>query len=64
MTFASVYPHYVHKAERKSRSKEEVNQVISWLTGYDPAGLERAIASEVDFETFFAEAPRSIPMRS
>ncbi len=51
----------MHKAEHKSRSKEEVNQVISWLTGYDSAGLERAIASEVDFETFFAEAPEINP---
>ena len=53
-SFASIYPHYVTKAERKNRSKEEVDQVISWLTGYDDAGLERALAGGVDVETFFA----------
>ena len=63
-SFASIYPHYVHKAERKGRTKEEVDQVISWLTGYDPAGLERAIADEVDLETFFAAAPRMNPNAS
>lgn len=56
-SFASIYPHYVLKVQRKNRSKEELDQVISWLTGYDPAGLERAIAAEVDLETFFAQAP-------
>jgi hypothetical protein len=56
-SFASIYPHYLRKAERKNRSKEEVDQVISWLTGYDAAGLDGAIAGEVDMETFFAEAP-------
>ena len=60
-SFASIYPHYVTKAERKGRSKEEVDQVISWLTGYDDAGLERALARGVDVETFFAEAPRFNP---
>ena len=63
-SFASIYPHYVHKAERKDRTKEEVDQVISWLTGYDAAGLERAIADEVDLETFFAAAPRMNPHAS
>jgi hypothetical protein len=47
-SFASIYPHYVTKAERKNRSKGEVDQVISWLTGYDDAGLERALAGGVD----------------
>ena len=60
-SFANIYPHYVHKAERKNRRKEEVDQVISWLTGYDAAGLETAIAAEVDLETFFAEAPARNP---
>ena len=63
-SFASIYPHYVHKAERKGRTKEGVDQVISWLTGYDAAGLERAIADEVNLETFFAAAPRMNPHAS
>lgn len=57
MKFAKVYPLYVEKAERKSRTKEEVDQVICWLTGYDPAGLQRQIEQETDLETFFAQAP-------
>jgi hypothetical protein len=60
-SFASIYPHYVRKAERKNRTKEEVDQVISWLTGYDTAGLDGAIADEVDLETFFAKAPEINP---
>lgn len=60
-SFASIYPHYVRKAERKGRSKDEVDQVVCWLTGYDTAGLEEAITSEVDLETFFAEAPAMNP---
>ncbi len=60
-SFASIYPHDVHKAERKNRRRDEVDQVISWLTGYDAAGLEKAIADEVDLETFFAAAPRMNP---
>lgn len=63
-SFASIYPHYVAKAERKGHSKEEVDQVISWLTGYDAAGLERTIADEVALETFFAEAPEMNPNAS
>lgn len=55
--FSSVYPMYVAKAERKGRTQEEVNQVICWLTGYDAAGLAAQIEKNVDFETFFAEAP-------
>jgi hypothetical protein len=58
---ASVYPHYVAKAERKGRTRAEVDEVTCWLTGYDAAGLERALATEVDFETFFAQAPRMNP---
>ena len=57
MSFASIYPLYVEKVERKGRSREEVDQVIAWLTGYDAAGLERVIAAESDLETFFASAP-------
>ena len=57
MSFASVYPLYVAKAERKGRSQEEVDQIIQWLTGYDQAGLVQVIEAKVDFETFFAEAP-------
>lgn len=59
--FASIYPHYVAKAERKGHTKDEVDLVIRWLTGYDDAGLERALADEVDLETFFAQAPRMNP---
>ena len=61
MKFSSVYPMYVQKAERKSRTKEEVDQVICWLTGHDPAGLRREIERQVDLETFFAEAPSFNP---
>jgi hypothetical protein len=58
MTFASVYPLYVQKAERKKRTKAEVDKIICWLTGYDPAGLKKQIKAEVSFETFFADAPK------
>ena len=61
MAFAKVYPMYVQKAERKGRTKEEVDQVICWLTGYDRAGLQRQIALESDFRTFFAQAPALHP---
>ena len=61
MKFAKVYPLYVQKAERKKRSKEEVDQIICWLTGYDQAGLQQQIEQEHDFETFFAQAPRMHP---
>jgi hypothetical protein len=56
-SFASVYRLYVQKAERKNRTKEEVDQIICWLTGYTPAVLQRQIEHENDFETFFAHAP-------
>jgi hypothetical protein len=59
--FAKVYPMYVQKAERKGRTKEEVDQVIRWLTGYTQKQLEAQIAKEVDFETFFAQAPALHP---
>ncbi len=61
MKFASVYPLYIQKAERKNRTKEEVDQIICWLTGYDQAGLKRQIEQENDLETFFAQAPRMHP---
>jgi len=64
MPFARVYPLYVQKAERKNRTKEEVDQVICWLTGYDPAALRQQIAQESDFETFFAQAPALHPNSS
>jgi hypothetical protein len=62
--FAKVYPLYVQKAERKHRTKAEVDDVIRWLTGYDQAGLERQIAQGNDFETFFAQAPAMNPNTS
>ncbi len=61
MPFAKVYPFYVQKAERKNRTKKDVDQIICWLTGYDLAGLKRQIKKEVDFKTFFAEAPAMNP---
>jgi hypothetical protein len=62
--FSSVYPLYVQKAERKGRTKREVDEAIGWLTGYTPQQLERHVARGVDFETFFAEAPALNPKRS
>ncbi|MEO8670730.1 MAG: DUF2200 domain-containing protein [Tahibacter sp.] len=64
MPFAKVYPLYVQKAERKNRSKEEVDRIICWLTGYSPAELQQQIKRETDFETFFAQAPAIHPNRS
>lgn len=63
MKFSSVYPHYVTKAEKKSRTKEEVDEIIRWLTGYNQKELEGQLEEGVDFETFFAEAPRPNPSR-
>jgi hypothetical protein len=62
--FSKVYPMYVQKAERKGRSKQEVDEVIRWLTGYDDAGLANQIARETDFATLFAEAPALNPNAS
>ena len=62
--FSKVYPLYVKKAERKNRTKEEVDQIICWLTGYDEAGLSQQIEQRTDFETFFARAPAMHPNRS
>lgn len=64
MKFSGVYPHYVTKAERKGRTKDEVDEIIRWLTGYDQAGLEKVLANGTDFETFFAQAPKMHPNRS
>lgn len=64
MKFSSVYPMYVQKAERKNRTKEEVDQIICWLTGYSQAELQRQIELENDFETFFANAPMFNPNAS
>lgn len=61
MAFASVYPHYVTKAEKKGRTKQEVDEVICWLTGYTPKALAKQIEDRKDFETFFNEAPRLHP---
>jgi hypothetical protein len=57
MTFAKVYPLYVQKAQRKNRTREEVDQIICWLTGYDRAGLQQQIERGTNLETFFAQSP-------
>lgn len=64
MSFASVYPHYVAKAEKKGRTRAEVDEIIRWLTGYSQQELDRQIDRETDFETFLAEAPQPNPSRS
>ena len=64
LKFSSIYPLYVQKAERKNRTKAEVDQVICWLTGYSETGLRQQIEKESDFETFFAEAPALHPNSS
>ena len=64
MKFAGVYPLYIQKAERKNRTKEEVDQIVCWLTGFDQAGLEQQIQQDNDFETFFAQAPAMNPNRA
>jgi hypothetical protein len=63
-SFASVYPLYVKKVERKNRTKAQVDQIICWLTGYDEAGLQQQLAQEIDFETFFDQAPAMHPNTS
>lgn len=63
MAVASVYPHYVTKAERKGRTKAEVDEVLCWLTGYDQPTLHAHLEKQTDFETFFAEAPLLNPAR-
>ena len=64
MSFARVYPLYIAKAERKGRTKAEVDQVISWLTGYGKKQLETQLQKQTDFETFFAKAPKINPSRA
>jgi hypothetical protein len=64
MAFASVYPLYAQKAEKKGRTRAEVDEVIAWLTGYEGESLQRAIDARVDFETFFAQAPCMNPNAS
>lgn len=64
MSFAKVYPLYVAKAEKKGRTKAEVDEIITWLTGYSREELEAHLEKETDFETFFAEAPQLNPSRS
>jgi len=59
--FSKVYPMYVQKAERKGRSREEVDRIVCWLTGYDAAGLQRQLERHADFRSFFAEAPGMHP---
>ncbi|RNL90800.1 DUF2200 domain-containing protein [Sinomicrobium pectinilyticum] len=61
MAFAGVYPHYIQKAEKKGRTKEEVDAIICWLTGYDQKSLQQKIDQKTDFETFFAQAPQINP---
>ena len=63
-SFASVYPLYVTKLERKGRTKDELDEVIRWLTGYSQQELDAILADETDFETFFAQAPQLNPSRS
>jgi hypothetical protein len=64
ISFAGVYPMYIQKAEKKGRTKEEVDTVICWLTGYDKKSLQKQIDKKVDLETFFAEAPQLNPNAS
>lgn len=61
MAFASIYPHYITKAEKKGRTKEEVDAIIRWLTGYTQKALEKLIDDKTDFETFFVKAPELNP---
>jgi hypothetical protein len=61
MSFASVYPHYIQKAEKKGRTKEELEEIIFWLTGYDKQSLQQLIDNKTNFETFFAQAPQINP---
>ncbi|MCE9628769.1 MAG: DUF2200 domain-containing protein [Candidatus Vogelbacteria bacterium] len=63
-SFVSVYPHYVAKAEKKGRTKKEVDEIICWLTGYSQKGLEEQLKKRTDFETFFAKAPKLNPLRT
>ena len=64
VSVASVYPHYLAKAQKKGRTQAEVDEIIRWLTGYNQGELEARLADGTDFETFFAEAPRLNPARA
>lgn len=64
MTFASVYPHYISKAEKKGRTKEEVDEIIYWLTGYDEISFQQQLADKVDLQAFFGQAPQMHPNAS
>jgi hypothetical protein len=64
ISFASVYPHYVAKAEKKGRTKAEVDEIIRWLTGYSQQGLEAALENRTDFEHFYGDAPAMNPARA
>ncbi|HPG08802.1 MAG TPA: DUF2200 domain-containing protein, partial [Saprospiraceae bacterium] len=64
MKLSGVYPHYIAKAEKKGRTKEEVDAIICWLTGYDQESLQKQLDEKNDFETFFAQAPAMHPNRS
>ena len=64
MKFSGVYPHYVQKAEKKNRTKKEVDEIICWLTGYSQKELQQQIVKQNDFETFFAQAPAMNPNTS
>ena len=61
MSFAGVYPHYINKAEKKGRTKAELDEIIFWLTGYNKESLQKVIDNKTDFETFFADAPQLNP---
>ena len=61
LSFSSVYPHYVKKAETKGRTKEELDEIIRWLTGYSKDGLQKVINDKIDLRTFFEEAPKMNP---
>lgn len=64
MSFASVYPLYIQKVEKKGRTKEEIDEIIFWLTGYNEDSLQQVIDKEIDFETFFEQAPKMNPNAS
>lgn len=64
MSFAGVYPYYIQKAEKKGRTKEEVDEIIFWLTGYNKQTLQQHIDNKTNFETFFAQAPQINPNAS
>uniref|UniRef100_UPI00404ABD64 DUF2200 family protein n=1 Tax=Gelidibacter sp. TaxID=2018083 RepID=UPI00404ABD64 len=61
MAFASVYPHYIAKAEKKGRTRAEVDTIIFWLTGYDASSFQQVLDHKTDFETFFTQAPQLHP---